>query len=71
MRKWEEALFTPQRVAVVGASASPGKAGALFLRNLTAVEVSFAGEVVAIHPSARRDPWLSILFMPCRRARAR
>ena len=32
------ALFTPRRVAVVGASASPGKAGALFLRNLTAVE---------------------------------
>ena len=53
MRKWEEALFAPQRVAVVGASASPGKAGALFLRNLTAVEVGFAGEVVAIHPSAR------------------
>jgi len=40
-------------VAVVGASASAGKAGALFLRNLTAVEAGFAGEVVAIHPSAR------------------
>ena len=53
MTKWEDALFAPQRVAVVGASASPGKAGALFLRNLTAVEVGFAGEVVAIHPSAR------------------
>jgi acetyltransferase len=40
-------------VAVVGASASASKAGALFLRNLTAVEAGFAGEVVAIHPSAR------------------
>ena len=52
MTDWQEALFTPRRVAVVGASASPGKAGALFLRNLTAVEAGFAGEVVAIHPSA-------------------
>jgi len=50
---WQDALFTPRRVAVVGASASAGKAGALFLRNLTAVEAGFAGEVVAIHPSAR------------------
>jgi acyl-CoA synthetase (NDP forming) len=49
---WQDALFTPRRVAVVGASASPGKAGALFLRNLTAVEAGFAGEVVAIHPAA-------------------
>ncbi|MGO9238261.1 MAG: acetate--CoA ligase family protein [Methylocella sp.] len=52
MINWQEALFTPQRVAVVGASASPGKAGALFLRNLTAGEAGFAGEVVAIHPTA-------------------
>ena len=53
MTDWQDALFTPRRVAVVGASASAGKAGALFLRNLTAVEAGFAGEVVAIHPSAR------------------
>ena len=53
MTNWQDALFTPRRVAVVGASASAGKAGALFLRNLTAVEAGFAGEVVAIHPSAR------------------
>ena len=52
MTDWQDALFTPRRVAVVGASASQGKAGALFLRNLTAVEAGFAGEVVAIHPSA-------------------
>jgi predicted CoA-binding protein len=49
---WQGALFTPRRVAVVGASASPGKAGALVPRNLTAVEAGFAGEVIAIHPSA-------------------
>jgi acyl-CoA synthetase (NDP forming) len=49
---WQDALFTPRRVAVVGASASPGKAGSLFLRNLTSAEAGFAGEVVAIHPSA-------------------
>ena len=52
MTDWQDALFTPRRVAVVGASAAAGKAGALFLRNLTSVEAGFAGEVVAIHPSA-------------------
>jgi acyl-CoA synthetase (NDP forming) len=51
--RWQDALFTPRRVAVVGASASASKAGTLFLRNLMAVEADFAGEVVAIHPSAR------------------
>jgi acyl-CoA synthetase (NDP forming) len=50
---WQDALFTPQRVAVVGASATASKAGSLFLRNLTAGEADFAGEAVAIHPSAR------------------
>src|ERR1700730_5029872 len=53
MMAWQDALFTPRRVAVVGASATPGKAGALFLRNLTAVESGYGGEVVGIHPSAR------------------
>jgi acyl-CoA synthetase (NDP forming) len=53
VRRWQGALFTPHRVAVVGASASASKAGSLFLRNLTAVEAGFAGEIVAIHPSAR------------------
>jgi acyl-CoA synthetase (NDP forming) len=52
MTSWQEALFNPRRVAVVGASASQGKAGALFLRNLTSAEAGFGGEVVAIHPSA-------------------
>ena len=53
MIAWQDALFTPRRVAVVGASATPGKAGALFLRNLAAVESGYGGEVVGIHPSAR------------------
>ena len=53
MIAWQDALFTPRRVAVVGASATPSKAGALFLRNLTAVESGYGGEVVGIHPSAR------------------
>jgi acyl-CoA synthetase (NDP forming) len=52
MTGWQEALFTPRRVAVVGASASQGKAGALFLRNLTSAEAGFRGEVIAIHPTA-------------------
>ena len=52
MNDWQDALFSPRRVAVVGASATPGKAGSLFLRNLTAAEAGFTGEVVAIHPSA-------------------
>lgn len=52
MTGWQDALFTPRRVAVVGASASAGKAGALFLRNLTSAEAGFRGEVIAIHPTA-------------------
>ena len=52
MSNWQEALFNPQRVAVVGASATPGKAGALFLRNLTSAQSRFRGEVIGIHPSA-------------------
>ena len=52
MNDWQDALFSPRRVAVVGATATPGKAGSLFLRNLTVAEAGFSGEVVAIHPSA-------------------
>jgi acyl-CoA synthetase (NDP forming) len=52
MSGWPEALFTPRRVAVIGASASHGKAGGLVLRNLTSAEAGFRGEVIAIHPSA-------------------
>ncbi|MGJ0505564.1 MAG: acetate--CoA ligase family protein [Methylocystis sp.] len=49
MKDWRDALFNPSRVAIVGASATPGKAGELFLRNLTR---DFRGETVAIHPTA-------------------
>jgi acyl-CoA synthetase (NDP forming) len=52
MTGWQEALFNPRRVAVVGASASPNKAGALFLRNLTSADAGFRGDVIAIHPTA-------------------
>jgi acetyltransferase len=51
MSDWRDALFNPRRVAVVGASSTPGKAGTLFMRNLTAADAGFGGEVVAIHPS--------------------
>ena len=52
MTAWQDALFAPRRVAVVGASATPGKAGHLFLNNLAKPEAGFAGEIIAIHPSA-------------------
>ncbi len=52
MTGWQEALFNPRRVAVVGASASQGKAGALFLRNLASADAGFCGDVIAIHPTA-------------------
>ena len=52
MTAWQDALFTPRRVAVVGASATPGKAGYLFLNNLAKPEAGFAGKIIAIHPSA-------------------
>ena len=71
MIAWQDALFTPRRIAVVGASATPGKAGSLFIRNLTSAEAAFQGEVVAIHPSANGDPWVLRLSEPRRRARAR
>ena len=54
MSKWQDALFAPRRVAIVGASATPGKAGHLFLSNLVKPEAGFSGEVVAIHPSATK-----------------
>lgn len=50
MSDWERALFAPRRVALVGASATPGKLGHLFMQNLTAADSGFRGEVVAVHP---------------------
>lgn len=52
MKAWHEALFTPRRVALVGASDKPGKLGHLFMQNLLAADAGFAGEVIAVHPSA-------------------
>jgi acyl-CoA synthetase (NDP forming) len=47
---WPQALFAPRRVALVGASATPGKLGHLFMENLIAPQSGFRGEVVAVHP---------------------
>ena len=60
MITWQDALFTPRRVAVVGA---PGKAGALFLRNLTAVESGYGGEVVGSPQPARSSGIRRILTL--------
>lgn len=49
MTPWGAAAFAPRRVALVGASVEPGKAGRLLLDNLRA---SGPHEIVAIHPSA-------------------
>jgi acyl-CoA synthetase (NDP forming) len=45
-----DAVFTPRRVALVGASDRPGSLGALLWRNLS----TFDGEVLAVTPSADR-----------------
>lgn len=50
MRPWTQSLFAPRRVALVGASSSPGKLGHLFMQNVIAPQAGFSGEVVAIHP---------------------
>ena len=42
------ALFSPRRVAVLGASRSPAKLGHALLRNV--LEGGFAGEVLVVHP---------------------
>ena len=49
MTSWGAAAFEPRRVALVGASVEPGKAGRLLLDNLRATGPH---EIVAIHPSA-------------------
>lgn len=48
MSDWGTALFEPPRLALVGASAKPGKLGYLFMRNLLD---GYAGELIPIHPS--------------------
>ena len=49
MNTWGHAAFSPRRVALVGASAEPGKVGRLLLDNLLG---GFGGEIVPIHPQA-------------------
>ena len=46
---WGRAAFSPRRIALVGASAEPGKVGRLLLENLLAYQ---GAEVVPIHPRA-------------------
>ena len=48
MSAWGRALFEPRRLALVGASAKPGKLGTLFMRNLLD---GYTGELLPIHPS--------------------
>ena len=50
MSPWAKALFNPARLALVGASAKPGKAGHLLMENLTREHAGFKGEVLPIHP---------------------
>jgi len=50
MTAWPQALFAPRCVALVGASATPGKLGHLVMQNLIATDSAFQGEVVAVHP---------------------
>ncbi|MBN1770104.1 MAG: acetate--CoA ligase family protein [Deltaproteobacteria bacterium] len=52
-------FFEPRSVAVVGASASPRKAGHVILQNL--LRLGFPGRIHPIHPRAER-----ILDLPCR-----
>lgn len=54
MADWARALLTPQRVALVGASAIPGKLGHLLLQNLRSSQAGFRGDVVPIHPALDR-----------------
>lgn len=58
METWGAALFEPRSVALVGASASPGKVGHVVLRNLLA---TYRGDVHPIHPTESE-----ILGRPCR-----
>lgn len=52
------ALFTPETIAVVGASRRPGKFGNVILRNLK--KGGFAGKIVPVNPHAEE-----IMGLPC------
>ncbi len=51
-------LFTPQAIAVIGASRRPGKFGNVILRNLK--KGGFAGKIVPVNPRAEE-----IMGLPC------
>jgi len=51
-------LITPRGLAVVGASASPGKLGHTVFKNI--VEAGFPGRIVPVNPRAE-----AILGLPC------
>jgi len=54
MSAWGMAAFAPRRVALVGASAEPGKAGRLLMDNLLAgMGPEPASRLLPIHPQAR------------------
>ena len=55
MKPWAKALFDPNRIAVVGASAKQGKAGHVAMSNLLSPASGFAGEIVPVHPGRQRD----------------
>src|SRR6266849_4109725 len=43
-----QALFRPDRIAVIGASARPGKMGFQILKNI--LEAGFGGQVIPVNP---------------------
>lgn len=47
MNQWGDAVFNPRRVALVGASAKPGKLGQVLMRNLSE---GYPGELLPINP---------------------
>jgi acetyltransferase len=53
-----ESLFTPQSIAIIGASRTPGKVGHDIVANL--INGGFAGTIVPVNPSAKE-----ILTIPC------
>lgn len=53
-----ETFFYPKKIAVIGASRTPGKVGHDILRNLVAG--GFSGEILPVNPSAE-----TVLHLPC------
>lgn len=53
MQDWAAALFAPQRIALIGASETPGKVGHSYMRNLIDPASNFAGGILPVHPTAK------------------